>query len=178
VMTAQLDMFAEPAATGLIGLKVKLDRPIDRDRPCCNGIAIIKPGKPPHAGEFCCATCGSHRGWASKAICDFVATTAARFGAPREPVIVRHLQQENKVAFQQKPMTGSLFKNTNKESETDRDYSGSLVLDDGREMWVSGYVRTSKAGGKYLSLGLKNKSSQAPDKSKPIAEDLNDAVSF
>jgi hypothetical protein len=163
----------------LIGLKVKLDRDIDRARLCCDNIAIIKPGKPPHVGEFRCAICGSHRGWASKNTIDFITTTVARFGAPREPIIItRQLQQENKVAFQQKPMTGSLFKNTNKESETDRDYSGSLVLDDGREMWVSGYVGTSKAGGKYLSLGLKNKSSQAPDRSKPVAEDLNDAVSF
>src|SRR5262249_34375944 len=163
--------------TDLFGLKVRLDRDIDREQPCCNNIAIIRPGKPSHAGEFRCATCGSFRGWASKAICDFVATTAARFGAPREPIIVRHLQQENKVAFQQKPMTGSLFKNANKDGENDRDYSGSLTLDDGREMWVSGWVRASKSGGKYLSLSIKPKVPTA-NKSKPIAEDLDDAVAF
>jgi len=163
--------------TDLFGLKVRLDRDIDRERPCCSNIAIIKPAKPPHAGEFRCASCDSYRGWASKVICDFVATTAARFGAPREPIVVRQLQQETTMAFEQKPMTGSLFKNTNKDSETDRDYSGSLTLEDGRELWVSGWVRTSKSGGKYLSLSVKPKVPTA-DKSKPIADDLNDQINF
>jgi hypothetical protein len=163
--------------SNLIGLKVKLCRPVDVERPCCLNICTISAARGPHAGELRCDGCGSHRGWVSKAICDFITTTAARFGAPREPIIVRHLQQENKVAFQQKPMTGSLFKDTKKDSETDRDYSGSLTLDDGREMWVSGYVRASKSGGKYLSLSLKAKVPTA-DKSKPVAEDLNDAVPF
>jgi hypothetical protein len=29
----------------ILGLKVRLDRPIDRDRPCCCNICIIGPGK-------------------------------------------------------------------------------------------------------------------------------------
>jgi hypothetical protein len=69
--------------TPAIGLTVKLDRDIDRQRPCHDNVAIIQPGKPPHAGELRCATCGAHRGWASKALLDFVVGTMKRFGAPQ-----------------------------------------------------------------------------------------------
>jgi hypothetical protein len=51
---------------------------------------------------------------------------------------------------------GALFRNTDKEKETDRDYAGTLNVD-GTEYWASGWVRTSKAGAKYLSLSLKPK---------------------
>src|SRR5262249_48137188 len=61
----QLDMFvAEPAAP-LIGLRIKVDRPGDRDQPCCRN-NCIGPGKAPYAGELICADCGQHRGWLSK----------------------------------------------------------------------------------------------------------------
>jgi hypothetical protein len=88
-MAAQLDMFAEPAATGLIGLKVKLDRPIDREQPCCRNICIIGLGKGPHAGKLHCADCGQHRGWLSKTTAQWIEHVATRFGAPITPIIVR-----------------------------------------------------------------------------------------
>jgi hypothetical protein len=95
-MTAQLDMFSEPSSTGLIGLKVKLDRPVDRERPCCNNVCIISAGKGPHAGELHCADCGQHRGWLSKSTAHWIAHVATCFGAPTTPIIVRksHLYQE------------------------------------------------------------------------------------
>jgi hypothetical protein len=106
---------------------------------------------------------------------NFILETVRRFGAPSEPIIiVRQHQQENKVAFQQKPNTGSLFKNRDKSSDTDRDYSGSLNLD-GREFWLSGWIKKSKAGASYLSLSVKSKVEQAVSK-KPIREDLNDDI--
>ena len=43
------DLFGSP--TSLIGLRVKLDRPVDRERPCCNNVVIISAGKGPHVGE-------------------------------------------------------------------------------------------------------------------------------
>jgi hypothetical protein len=36
------DLFGNPT---LIGLRVKLDRPVDRERPCCNNVCIIGVGK-------------------------------------------------------------------------------------------------------------------------------------
>jgi hypothetical protein len=46
----------EPASPA-IGMRVKLDRDIDRARPCHDNLAILHPGKPPHSAELRCATC-------------------------------------------------------------------------------------------------------------------------
>ena len=73
----------------LIGLKVKLDRPADRERPCCNNICTIGPARGPHAGELTCADCGQHRGWLSKGTAKWIAAVVAKFGAPNGPIIVR-----------------------------------------------------------------------------------------
>jgi hypothetical protein len=37
------------------GMRLQLDRKIDREKPCCNNIAIIHVGKGPHAAELRCA---------------------------------------------------------------------------------------------------------------------------
>jgi hypothetical protein len=81
--------FMERGNDPLIGLKIKLDRPIDRDRPCCRNICIIAAGKGPHAGELHCADCGQHRGWLSKPTAHWIEHIATRFGAPSTPIIVR-----------------------------------------------------------------------------------------
>jgi hypothetical protein len=86
----------KPAPTSpAIGMTVRLDRDIDRLKPCHANIAIIHPGKGGHAGELRCATCGRHRGWASKAMIDFITETARRFGAPAEPLIWRQQNHEH-----------------------------------------------------------------------------------
>jgi hypothetical protein len=82
--------------TNLVGLKIKLDRPTDRARPCCSNICTIGPGKGPHAGELRCSDCDQHRGWLSKSTARWLEHVVARFGAPTMPVIVREstLEQE------------------------------------------------------------------------------------
>jgi len=81
--------FMERGNDPLIGLKIKLDRPIDRDRPCCRNICIIGPAKGPHAGELHCADCGQHRGWFSRSTGQWIEHVATRFGAPTTPIVVR-----------------------------------------------------------------------------------------
>lgn len=80
------DLFGMPT---LIGLKVKLDRPVDRERPCCHNICTIGPGKGPHAGELTCAGCGQHRGWLSKTTAQCIEHVATCFSAPTTPIVVR-----------------------------------------------------------------------------------------
>jgi hypothetical protein len=63
-----------------IGIVVRLDRDIDRQRPCHDNVVIIQPGKASHAGELRCAKCNAHRGWAPKAMLDFATETTKRFG--------------------------------------------------------------------------------------------------
>jgi hypothetical protein len=76
-------------ASPLLGLRVRLDRPVDRERPCCRNIAVIHPGKGPHAGELTCTDCGQHRGWLSKTTAAWIVNIITRFGAPTTPIVVR-----------------------------------------------------------------------------------------
>jgi len=48
---------------------------------------------------------------------------------------------------------GVLFKVTDKKKEKSPDYNGSINIE-GTERWLSGWINTSKAGNKYLSLSL------------------------
>jgi hypothetical protein len=73
--------------------------------------------------------------------------------------------------------SGALFKDERKAKPEDRDYSGTINVD-GAEYWVSGFLKTSKAGKKYLALTVKPKETQSAKSDKTIAEDLNDCVPF
>jgi hypothetical protein len=89
-----VDLFGTPT---LIGLRVQLDRPVDREHPCCRNICIIGAGKGPHAGALHCADCGQRRGWLSKPTAKWIEAVVSKFGAPTSPIIVRktHLYQED-----------------------------------------------------------------------------------
>jgi hypothetical protein len=80
----------------LIGTKIKLDRPTDRERPCCRNVCIISASGEPHAGKLNCADCGRDRGWLSKTTAQWIESVMSRFGAPATPIIVRksHTYQE------------------------------------------------------------------------------------
>jgi hypothetical protein len=54
-----------------------------------------------------------------------------------------------------------LFKNERKDSDRDRDYSGEINVA-GREFWLSGWIKTSKAEKKFLSLSVKPKHDGEP----------------
>jgi hypothetical protein len=162
----------------LIGLKVKLDRPIDRERRCCNGIAIIRPGKARHAGELRCAGCGQHRGWLSHATRDFILETIRRFGTSSSPIIITRQQEKVMSNFEHKPGRGSAFKNEKSTKDTDPRYTGSFKTLDGTDCWLSIFVSETKAGKKYLSISIRPKAEVAVDKSKPIGEALQDQIPF
>ena len=87
-MSFPQDLFAN-STTPIIGVRIKLDRPIDRERPCHSNVCVIGPGKEPHAGELVCADCGRHRGWLSKATANWIESAIGRFGAPTSPIVVR-----------------------------------------------------------------------------------------
>jgi hypothetical protein len=84
------EMNAPAAPRDFVGLKIKLDRPVDREQPCCRNICtIISTGKGPHVGELHCVDCGQHRGWLSKPTAQWIEHVVTRFGAPTTPIIVR-----------------------------------------------------------------------------------------
>jgi hypothetical protein len=75
-------------AGNLVGLKIRLNRPIDIDQPCCRNICIIGAGARPHAGALHCADCGQHRGWLSKSTAQWIESVMTHFGVPTT-IIVR-----------------------------------------------------------------------------------------
>jgi hypothetical protein len=78
------------AVSGLVGLKVRLDRPVDRDRPCCRNVCTIAAATDPtHAGALECVDCGQRRGWLSQTTARWIEHVVSRFGAPITPIAVR-----------------------------------------------------------------------------------------
>ena len=59
-------------------------------------------------------------------------------------------------SYEQKDLTGSLFKNTDKKSDNHPDYNGSILVG-GQPYWLNAWLKTAKNGTKYMSLSMKPK---------------------
>ena len=71
------------------------------------------------------------------------------------------------MAYEQKPNTGSLFKNDRKEAENHPDYKGTALIDGLGECWLDAWINTSSSGTKYMSLKIKPKyAARVPDGSQ------------
>lgn len=76
--------------------------------------------------------------------------------------------------------SGALFKNDRKETDKHPDYRGTLNVN-GVEFWVSSWIKTSKAGAKFMSLSVQPKEraqtggqNDAPPKN--VTEEFNDNI--
>jgi len=69
--------------------------------------------------------------------------------------------QENK-----RNNSGALFDNRRKEKDTHPDKQGQATIN-GVDYWISGWMKTSKGGDKYMSLSFKPK--DAPAQPDPTA---------
>lgn len=67
---------------------------------------------------------------------------------------------------------GALFKNDRKEKETHPDYKGSMTVE-GKEYWVSGWVKVSSNGNKFLSVSLTEKEPK-PEQAEPAQPAVED----
>ena len=85
------------ATAQIYGLRVRLDRAVDRAKPCCSNVAVIRDGRGPHAAELKCIDCDKHRGWLSKGTFNFLEETVRRFGVSAEPFTIHDAPQEMKI---------------------------------------------------------------------------------
>jgi uncharacterized protein (DUF736 family) len=84
--------------------------------------------------------------------------------------------------YEQKDMSGSLFKNEQKQTDRHPDYSGTATID-GVEMFMDAWIKTADTGRKWMSFSFKPKQQQA---AKPAAkqparqqrDDLDDSIPF
>jgi hypothetical protein len=104
----------------------------------------------------------------------FIDEVTRCFGAPPASIILR--QGDIEMPYDN-TNRGALFRNDEKDGENDRDYSGTLDVD-GTEYWISGWVKTSKAGKRYLSLAVTPKNADTARPKKSTCDDLDDKIPF
>ena len=71
------------------------------------------------------------------------------------------------------PNSGSLFVNDRKTKDTHPDYTGSGNFD-GKDVWISGWKKQTKAGKTFLSLSWKEKEAVTGEKPAAAAPALAD----
>lgn len=91
------------------------------------------------------------------------------------------------MAYEQKENSGSLFKNGKKTTDKHPDRTGSALID-GREYWVSGWVKQDKNGNPWMSLAFKPKEDKRTVTAEPgqhnqparrsLREDMDDEIPF
>lgn len=86
------------------------------------------------------------------------------------------------MSFELKDNSGSIWPNDRKEKETHPDRTGTVKVG-GREYYISGWIKESKDGRKYMSLSFKPKmASEHKGGSKnppaPSYDDLDDPLPF
>jgi hypothetical protein len=87
-------------------------------------------------------------------------------------IVTNHSERRNRSMKYDDTNRGALF-HASKEKVSDRDYSGSININ-GTEYWLSGWVKTSAAGNKYLSLAVKPKAAADTAKPNPAKETAGD----
>ena len=70
---------------------------------------------------------------------------------------------------------GALFKNKDKKTDDHPDYTGKLNVG-GAEFWLSAWLKTSKAGQKYMSLSVTP--AEQKTRRKPDPADMDDEIPF
>ena len=79
--------------------------------------------------------------------------------------------------------SGALFKNADKQSDNHPDYRGQINVD-GKEFWLSAWLKTSKKGEKYMSLSVKpkmaneHKGAPANPPARRADHDFDDPIPF
>ena len=74
------------------------------------------------------------------------------------------------MAFEQRELSGSMFKNDKKTQPNHPDYRGDCKVE-GKLYWMSGWIKETKAGAKFLSVSLTLKDEVARPTTLPTFDD-------
>jgi hypothetical protein len=72
--------------------------------------------------------------------------------------------------------SGALFKNADKQDDSSPDYSGRITID-GREYWLSAWIKEARDGPKFMSLACRPKEAK-PARTYERRRDPNDDIGF
>ena len=75
--------------------------------------------------------------------------------------------------FEQRNNSGTLFRNKRKLTGTHPDYQGNCRIN-GVDYWMNAWLKTSKAGNKFMSFSFKPKQ----DSGVSLKEEMNDSIPF
>jgi hypothetical protein len=88
-------------------------------------------------------------------------------------ILGRILKDRNDtMAYEMRELNGSMFKNDTK-TGNQPDYKGNCLID-GKKYYISGWIKESAAGKKYLSLAYQAVESVEAAKPAPSAQELSD----
>lgn len=74
------------------------------------------------------------------------------------------------MSYKQKDNSGVLFKNDKKSHDNQPDYTGNCLLD-GKDYFMSAWIKTSDSGRKYFSFSFTKKDKEAPKPQKSLDND-------
>lgn len=72
---------------------------------------------------------------------------------------------------------GTLGKAKNRPQDNSPEYTGKINVD-GKDYWLSGWVKTGTDGSRFFSLAVKRKDAPATQKPKAFEDDFNDPIPF
>lgn len=81
------------------------------------------------------------------------------------------------MAYEQKPNTGSLFRNDKKESDSHPSHKGNAIIA-GVDYWMDAWVNETNDGRKYFSLKFKPKESKPKQAAAPSTTNDGDDIPF
>lgn len=89
--------------------------------------------------------------------------------------------------FEKRDNSGAVFKNTRKETDKHPDCTGTATIE-GKDYWVSGWLKQDRNGNQFLSLAFKRKDAKDSKAAEPPAKriagsaktpiDMNDEIPF